>query len=200
MRSLCACACEDASCPSRFRKSDSPVLVARFRRRRFTVFGEIPMLHTLVATAALSYIAQPAMFRTARDGREVRLRRCRHKMHFGVPVILMRPFSRLRLTYTAWPKMFVAVSAYVVNPRARGCKTNAGRTATGTIADVGTIAVDPHLFPLGTAFFVPGYGYGVGADTGAAILGKRLDIAMRSCAAALAWGQRRVRISYNPTP
>lgn len=38
---------------------------------------------------------------------------------------------------------------------------------------VSTIAADPRLFPIGTLLYIPGYGYGVVADTGSAIKGKR---------------------------
>lgn len=34
-----------------------------------------------------------------------------------------------------------------------------------------TIAADPAVFPIGSILFVPGYGYGVVADTGSAIKG-----------------------------
>ncbi len=39
-----------------------------------------------------------------------------------------------------------------------------------------TIAADPHVFPLGTVLYIPGYGYGVVADTGGAIKGNRIDL------------------------
>ncbi|MCA0986612.1 3D domain-containing protein [Guptibacillus algicola] len=39
-----------------------------------------------------------------------------------------------------------------------------------------TIAADPDKFPIGTILFIPGYGYGVVADTGSAITGNRIDL------------------------
>jgi 3D (Asp-Asp-Asp) domain-containing protein len=39
-----------------------------------------------------------------------------------------------------------------------------------------TIAADPKIFPLGTVLFIPGYGYGVVADIGSAIKGKKIDL------------------------
>jgi 3D (Asp-Asp-Asp) domain-containing protein len=39
-----------------------------------------------------------------------------------------------------------------------------------------TVAADPEVFPIGTILFIPGYGYGVVADTGSAIKGHRLDL------------------------
>ncbi|KIL46905.1 hypothetical protein KP77_24730 [Jeotgalibacillus alimentarius] len=39
-----------------------------------------------------------------------------------------------------------------------------------------TIAADPSVFPIGTVMFIPGYGYGVVADTGSAIKGNIIDL------------------------
>lgn len=39
-----------------------------------------------------------------------------------------------------------------------------------------TIAADLNVFPIGTILFIPGYGYGVVADKGAAINGDELDL------------------------
>jgi 3D (Asp-Asp-Asp) domain-containing protein len=41
---------------------------------------------------------------------------------------------------------------------------------------VSTIAADPKVLPLGTILFIPGYGYGVVADTGSAIKGNKIDL------------------------
>jgi 3D (Asp-Asp-Asp) domain-containing protein len=68
------------------------------------------------------------------------------------------------------------------------------RTATGAKAVRGVIAVDPHVIPLGTHVYVPGYGYAVAADTGGAIHGNRIDLCFGSYAEAIAWGRRSVTI------
>ncbi|MBU8905382.1 3D domain-containing protein [Desertibacillus haloalkaliphilus] len=39
-----------------------------------------------------------------------------------------------------------------------------------------TIAADPATYPIGTVLFIPGYGYGVVADTGSAIKGNKIDL------------------------
>ncbi|WP_070119440.1 3D domain-containing protein [Bacillus marinisedimentorum] len=39
-----------------------------------------------------------------------------------------------------------------------------------------TIAADTTVFPIGTILYIPGYGYGVVADTGSAIKGHKIDL------------------------
>ena len=72
-----------------------------------------------------------------------------------------------------------------------------GRTATGTLAGPGAIAVDPAVIPLGSHLFVPGYGYGWAVDTGSAIRGTLIDVWL-DCGAATIWGRRQVTIYVLP--
>ena len=51
-----------------------------------------------------------------------------------------------------------------------------GITATGTPVYKGIVAVDPAVIPLGTKMYIPGYGYGVAADTGGGIRGNIIDL------------------------
>jgi 3D (Asp-Asp-Asp) domain-containing protein len=51
-----------------------------------------------------------------------------------------------------------------------------GITATGVPVDRGIIAVDPSVIPHGPRLYVPGYGYGVAADTGGGIRGAMIDL------------------------
>jgi 3D (Asp-Asp-Asp) domain-containing protein len=69
-----------------------------------------------------------------------------------------------------------------------------GYTATGTLAQKGVVAVDPHVIPLGTTLFVPGYGIAVAADTGGAIVGNRIDLCMDSYGDAVTFGRQRVQV------
>lgn len=59
----------------------------------------------------------------------------------------------------------------------------------------GTVAVDPSIVRFGSALKIPGYGFGRARDTGGAIVGRRLDVAMMSCAEAFKWGRRRVMVA-----
>lgn len=67
-------------------------------------------------------------------------------------------------------------------------------TATGTVPELGTIAVDPRVIPLGTRLYVQGYGFGTALDTGGAIKGDRVDLFFDSNREASDWGARNVRI------
>ncbi|MFZ5944511.1 MAG: 3D domain-containing protein [Bacillota bacterium] len=68
------------------------------------------------------------------------------------------------------------------------------RTFTGVYPEVGTIAVDPEVIPLGTKVWIEGYGFGVAQDTGGYIKGKRIDLFMETKRECLSWGRRHVRV------
>jgi 3D (Asp-Asp-Asp) domain-containing protein/septal ring factor EnvC (AmiA/AmiB activator) len=72
-----------------------------------------------------------------------------------------------------------------------------GRTATGVPVGYGIVAVDPNVIPLGTHMTIPGYGAGVAADTGGAVVGARIDLWFPTRAEALAWGTRTVSITIS---
>jgi peptidoglycan DL-endopeptidase CwlO len=72
-----------------------------------------------------------------------------------------------------------------------------GRTATGVSVGYGIVAVDPGMIPLGTRMTIPGYGEGVAADTGGAVVGARIDLWFPTRAEALGWGTRTVSITLH---
>jgi peptidoglycan DL-endopeptidase CwlO len=72
-----------------------------------------------------------------------------------------------------------------------------GNTSTGIPVGWGVVAVDPAVIPLGTRMFVPGYGEGVAADTGSAVVGNVIDLWFPTCAQALQWGRRTVTITIH---
>jgi cystine transport system substrate-binding protein len=71
-----------------------------------------------------------------------------------------------------------------------------GTTVTGLPVGPGIVATDPTVIPLGTRMTVPGYGEGVAADTGGSIQGHRIDVWIKSCSAAAAFG-RTVTITFH---
>jgi uncharacterized protein YabE (DUF348 family)/3D (Asp-Asp-Asp) domain-containing protein len=69
-----------------------------------------------------------------------------------------------------------------------------GKTAMGTKARVGVIAVDPKIIPLGTKVYVEGYGYAVAEDTGGNIKGNTIDCYMKTESACINWGIKKVKV------
>ena len=57
-----------------------------------------------------------------------------------------------------------------------------------------TIAVDPRVIPLQSQVYIPGIGQVRANDTGSAIKGKIIDIAMDSRKAAWNWGRRTIEV------
>jgi 3D (Asp-Asp-Asp) domain-containing protein len=72
-----------------------------------------------------------------------------------------------------------------------------GTTATGIPVGWGVVAVDPAVIPLGTKMTVPGYGEGVAADTGGAVVGAAIDLWFPRCSQARAWGRKVVTITLH---
>lgn len=67
-------------------------------------------------------------------------------------------------------------------------------TYSGLPVDLGVIAVDPKVIPLGSVVHVEGYGYAVCLDVGGAIKGNKIDVFFHDPDKARQWGVRRVRI------
>ncbi len=73
-------------------------------------------------------------------------------------------------------------------------------TATGTVARVGVIAVDPRVIPLGTKVYLQytdgtPIGYATAEDTGGAIKGNIIDIYMDSYNECIQFGRRNVVVT-----
>lgn len=77
---------------------------------------------------------------------------------------------------------------------ATGYSAPGARTASGSAAGQGTVAVDPNVIPLGTKLYIEGYGYAVASDVGGAIKGNRIDLHFSSEDQALQWGVRSVTV------
>jgi len=69
-----------------------------------------------------------------------------------------------------------------------------GITATGVRLDWGICATDPAVIPLGTRFFVPGYGQCLAADVGGGISGNHIDLGFPEEIGDPGWGNRIVDI------
>lgn len=83
-----------------------------------------------------------------------------------VPVVVGAPGDLVcRSTMNVYATWYTAASA-----------GGSGTTATGTGVYKGIVAVDPRVIPLGTRMYIPGYGYGLAADTGGGIKGDIIDL------------------------
>ena len=73
-----------------------------------------------------------------------------------------------------------------------------GKTASGRMARPGTVAVDPKVFPMGTKFYIPGYGWGIARDTGGDIKGRHLDLFFWLHSSGEHWGvqAKQVKVWY----
>ncbi len=92
-------------------------------------------------------------------------------------------------------KVRVEATAYDPGPESTGKRPGDpgyGITATGARFAPGIVAVDPRVIPFQTRMWIPGYGFGVAADTGSDILGYRIDVGFDSYWDAVRWGRRDV--------
>jgi 3D (Asp-Asp-Asp) domain-containing protein len=86
------------------------------------------------------------------------------------------------MNLTRYPSVHVTATGYTAGQESTGkSKSHPAYGITKSGLKVrrdlySTIAADPAVFPIGTVLWIPGYGYGVVADTGSAIKGNRLDL------------------------
>lgn len=75
-----------------------------------------------------------------------------------------------------------------------------GLTATGVKCQVGVVAVDPKVIPLKSKLYIETadgsfiYGYCTAEDTGGAIKGNKIDLAMNTKADCFQFGRRQVKV------
>ena len=96
----------------------------------------------------------------------------------------------------AAPPMVTASGERTLTVSATGY-TIRGRTSTGIPTAPGVVAVDPAVIPLGTRLTIPGYGVGIAADTGGAVLGNTIDVWFSTGAQARQWGRRTVTVTIH---
>jgi 3D (Asp-Asp-Asp) domain-containing protein len=76
-------------------------------------------------------------------------------------------------------RRIITMDATIYDPYHDGSNSH-GRTYSGLLGGYGVVAIDPHFIPIGTRLFIEGYGYAIAADTGGAIKGNRIDLAIDS--------------------
>lgn len=97
----------------------------------------------------------------------------------------------------------VSASAYDLSYQSTGKSPGDrgyGRTATGSTAQKGTVAVDPRVIPLGSRLYIEAsdgswtYGNAVASDTGGSIKGNKIDLFMSSNSEARQFGRRTAKV------
>ena len=78
------------------------------------------------------------------------------------------------------------------------CHTGPGVTASGRPSSREVVSVDRRLVPFGTRLFIDQVGVRVAADTGPAMVGRRLDIWEPSAGACTAFGRKRLQVWRQP--
>lgn len=85
------------------------------------------------------------------------------------------------------------VTYYCCEPYAHVCGDGDGLTATGLPVTPGVVAVDPEVIPLGSTVIIDGQAY-LAADTGGAVRGSHVDIAVATHQEALELGTRTAEV------
>lgn len=85
------------------------------------------------------------------------------------------------------------VTYYCCEPYAHVCGDGDGLTATGIPVTPGVVAVDPEVIPLGSTVIIDGQAY-LAADTGEAVRGNHVDIAVDTHQEALELGTRTAEV------
>lgn len=88
----------------------------------------------------------------------------------------------------------LGMPVYASGP-SKGKHKKVGVTASGTKAQLGTIAADTSRYPMGTIMEIPGYGRGRVEDRGGAIRGDHIDLYFKSHKDALRWGNKTVTVT-----
>lgn len=119
-----------------------------------------------------------------------------------------RQIKTIAGTYTTKPasyKKYIDVSASAYDLSYASCGKRPGDrgygiTASGMRAQVGVVAVDPRVIPLGTKLYIEApdgswvYGMAVAGDTGGAIKGNKVDLFFNTYSECIQFGRRTARV------
>ncbi|MEK5163062.1 3D domain-containing protein [Paenibacillus sp. FSL R5-0527] len=123
----------------------------------------------------------------------------RHKLMLNVQKTETKPEPKKKTVKT----VRVLATGYTAGYESTGKKPNHpqyGITYSGVKVrrdkdTVSTIAADLKVFPIGTILYIPGYGYGVVADKGSAIKGKKIDLYFDTTKQVYKeWGKKEVEV------
>ena len=136
----------------------------------------------LLMLAALCNMGQALVYNYQRDQWEQELRQAEHTRDYALEQL------------GAWEYIGECrITAYCCEPYEHICGTGDGLTATGLPVTPGIAAVDPSVIPLGSTLIIDGQQY-LAADTGGAVIGQTVDIAVASHQEAIAFGVQLAQV------
>lgn len=160
----------------------------------------------LLMLAALCNMGQALIYNYQRDQWEQELRQAEHTRDYALEQLgaLSRQSEQDRQARAAQAEEYAAVgaweyigecriTAYCCEPYEHICGTGDGLTATGLPVTPGIAAVDPAVIPLGSTLIIDGQQY-LAADTGGAVTGQTVDIAVASHQEAIAFGVQLAQV------
>ena len=160
----------------------------------------------LLMLAALCNMGQALVYNYQRDQWEQELRQAEHTRDYALEQLgaLSRQSEQDRQARAAQAEEYAAVgaweyigecriTAYCCEPYEHICGTGDGLTATGLPVTPGIAAVDPAVIPLGSTLIIDGQQY-LAADTGGAVIGQTVDIAVASHQEAIAFGVQLAQV------
>lgn len=160
----------------------------------------------LLMLAALCNMGQALVYNYQRDQWEQELRQAEHTRDYALEQLgaLSRQSEQDRQARAAQAEEYGAVgaweyigecriTAYCCEPYEHICGTGDGLTATGLPVTPGIAAVDPSVIPLGSTLIIDGQQY-LAADTGGAVIGQTVDIAVASHQEAIAFGVQLAQV------
>ncbi len=160
----------------------------------------------LLMLAALCNMGQALVYNYQRDQWEQELRQAEHTRDYALEQLgaLSRQSEQDRQARAAQAEEYAAVgaweyigecriTAYCCEPYEHICGTGDGLTATGLPVTPGIAAVDPSVIPLGSTLIIDGQQY-LAADTGGAVIGQTVDIAVASHQEAIAFGVQLAQV------
>lgn len=159
-----------------------------------TVMGAVPPAQSTMRASSRSAAAQEPEAKpvSGAAAAEERARRENYKLfpHSGQD---LRRFKAVEVTATGYYAGIESTGKTPGHPEYG--VTYSGLKVTRDVAAFSTIAADPAVFPIGTVLYIPGYGYGVVADTGGAIKGRRIDLYFETKDQVYReWGKRTLNV------
>jgi 3D (Asp-Asp-Asp) domain-containing protein len=166
-----------------------PMMVSRLKRLHLLkiVFVMVSCMSINVSEQALS-APKPL---TVTEYQPIETQRAPQQQTTAKPTSYVSTFESVEVMATGYTAGFESTGKSSNHPQ-YGITYSGVKVRKGMVS---TIAADTKVFPLGTLLYIPGYGYGIVADTGSAIKGNKIDLFFLSKKEVYAnWGKKKVNV------